>query len=256
MSGLSTDGSIAASEELSHASPKPRMFRRVSSLISYWTDDGLRLRNYARGTALLVHDCELKILSASSSWLRRDELNGDALGLDESATDAAIRRLLDAGMLESMDQPPDVREQALEGWQDWMPSAAFFHLDTRDVRFEKPEKTDVNTDRRLSVDPPPPRDASERPDIALPAIPRRGAIPSVLLRRRSWRRYGKRPLALSELSTLLGLTWGTQLWIHPRDGVRFPMKTSPSGGACHSLEAYVLVSIRARIGSGLVSLPL
>jgi SagB-type dehydrogenase family enzyme len=42
-----------------------------------------------------------------------------------------------------------------------------------------------------------------------------------------------------ELSTLLGLTWGTQKWMQVREDLAFRLKTSPSGGACHSLEVYV-----------------
>jgi len=63
----------------------------------------------------------------------------------------------------------------------------------------------------------------------------------VLLARRSWRRFGSDPIALQDLSALLGLTWGTQRWMKVDARVSVPLKTSPSGGACHSLETYVAV---------------
>jgi SagB-type dehydrogenase family enzyme len=39
---------------------------------------------------------------------------------------------------------------------------------------------------------------------------------------------------------VLGLTWGTHKWLHVGRAT-LPLKTSPSGGASHSLEAYVVV---------------
>src|SRR5262249_55036832 len=69
----------------------------------------------------------------------------------------------------------------------------------------------------------------------------------VLLERRSWRRFGRDPVPLQDLATLLGLTWGVQRWIQLAPGAVVSLKASPSGGACHPIEVYVL----ARRVSGL-----
>ena len=42
------------------------------------------------------------------------------------------------------------------------------------------------------------------------------------------------------MSTLLGLTFGVQGWLHLGDDRWVALKTSPSGGARHSIEAYLL----------------
>ena len=55
----------------------------------------------------------------------------------------------------------------------------------------------------------------------------------------------------AELSSLLGLTWGIQKWFLLDDGVRVPLKTSPSGGGCHSIEAYVAVRSVTGLAPGL-----
>jgi SagB-type dehydrogenase family enzyme len=47
-------------------------------------------------------------------------------------------------------------------------------------------------------------------------------------------------VSLQALSTILGLTYAVQQWVDI-DGERVPLRTSPSGGARHSIEAYVLV---------------
>ncbi len=65
-------------------------------------------------------------------------------------------------------------------------------------------------------------------------------MPSTLLARRTWRRFGAARLAFADLATLLQLTWGVHGWIQVPGLGRFALKTSPSGGARHSIEVYVL----------------
>lgn len=58
--------------------------------------------------------------------------------------------------------------------------------------------------------------------------------------RRTWRRFDTRPVALDDLSTLLDLTFGVRMHGTAYDGHPLVYTTSPSGGACHPCEAYVL----------------
>ena len=59
------------------------------------------------------------------------------------------------------------------------------------------------------------------------------------------------PLALSQLATLLQLTWGVHGWVEVPNLGRFALKTSPSGGARHSIEVYVLARKVAGLRRGL-----
>jgi SagB-type dehydrogenase family enzyme len=79
----------------------------------------------------------------------------------------------------------------------------------------------------------------------LPRPAARGGFPQILRARRTWRRFGSRPVALRELSTLLHLTSGVQQWVTARGEGRVAFKTSPSGGARHPVEVY-LVARRVR----------
>jgi SagB-type dehydrogenase family enzyme len=73
-----------------------------------------------------------------------------------------------------------------------------------------------------------------------------GEFAEVLLARRTWREFSNRALEVSELSTLLWLTCGIQHWVKlPYPIGRVALKTSPSGGARHPLEAYV-AALRVR----------
>jgi SagB-type dehydrogenase family enzyme len=75
--------------------------------------------------------------------------------------------------------------------------------------------------------------------------------PRVLLARRTVRRFGPGRLTLAQLSTLLYLTWGVTGTIRWPGLGRVPVKTSPSGGARHSLEVYVFARRVAGLPAGL-----
>src|SRR5262249_40981006 len=88
---------------------------------------------------------------------------------------------------------------------------------------------------RAHVLPPPP---------ALPrltTVAASGTLQQALNERRTWRQFGPGALSAEQLSTLLGLTWGVQQWMHIEGFGRMPLKTSLSGGARHSIEAYAYV---------------
>jgi SagB-type dehydrogenase family enzyme len=75
--------------------------------------------------------------------------------------------------------------------------------------------------------------------IDLPRV-NHSAFATLARERRTWRRFSSVPVSAGELATLLGLSAGVQKWV--RTGRRrLPLKTSPSGGARHPVEAYVVV---------------
>ncbi len=66
-----------------------------------------------------------------------------------------------------------------------------------------------------------------------------GELATALRARRTWRRYSQKPVTLDELATVLALSAGVQLWVKGAD-IPIPLKTSPSGGARHATEVYVV----------------
>ncbi len=129
----------------------------------------------------------------------------------------------------------------LRGWQ---PLAAAFHYGTRDVDWHRGaqlEAYEQEQERRAKVDPPPdPFKPTQGSGIALPAGPHMGEFAQVLLERRTWRGFGRRAVTRRQLGSLLDLSLGAQMIGTTRAGGDVLFKTSPSGGACHSIEGYVL----------------
>jgi SagB-type dehydrogenase family enzyme len=75
--------------------------------------------------------------------------------------------------------------------------------------------------------------------LQLPRLAPMGEFVQVLLERRTWRQFGRRPLPVTALATLLGFTGGIQKWASLPGNPRVPLKTSPSGGARNPIELYV-----------------
>jgi SagB-type dehydrogenase family enzyme len=123
-----------------------------------------------------------------------------------------------------------------------MPEAAAFHFATRGGRYP----TDpLAHDRTLRVKathnpPPAPTKSVSGSRIPLPPAAAIGQLSETALSRRTWRLFSATGVPLGDLATLLHLTWGVQHWGTVKGQGNVALKTSPSGGARHPVEAYVL----------------
>ena len=137
----------------------------------------------------------------------------------------------------------------------WQPLAAAFHYGTRDVRWRKGAEREAFEDalvRTAAVEPSPsPCKPVTGRGIALPIGPQTGEFAEVLLARRTWRGFGRRRIAKAALGSLLDLSFGAQMAGTARSGGEVLFKTSPSGGARHPVEAYVMVLRVAGVSAGL-----
>jgi SagB-type dehydrogenase family enzyme len=184
------------------------------------------------------HACQL--LDLCHDWTTIEDL-GAANIMPRSALPAEIDRLVSLSLLERSDRPMDPRERAMASLRPWNPAAGFFHTTTRDLPFV-PQRLAARYARAKARHVPPPAAIKryrhvETIDLARPAAD--DDFADVLRARRTWRRYSKTPIAIDQLATMLALAAGVQQWITGAD-VEIPLKTSPSGGARHAIEAYVV----------------
>jgi SagB-type dehydrogenase family enzyme len=137
----------------------------------------------------------------------------------------------------------------------WQPLAAAFHYGTRDVRWRRGAEREAFEDalaRKAGSEPPPPHSKPVRgAGIHLPAGTYAGEFPGVLLARRTWRGFGRKPLSQKQLGALLDLTFGAQMTGIAQSGGEVLFKTSPSGGARHPVEAYVMALRVTGVAPGL-----
>jgi SagB-type dehydrogenase family enzyme len=176
-------------------------------------------------------------LSLLSEWTSAEDLLRRQPDLGTlSSTRALLRKMSSLGLVERD------RDASSWLWEAWSPEAAFFHFGTRGGSYPvDAHDYDVTLRKKAKHDPPPAPTKSvrgRRITLSPPAdVP---GVSSVLRERRTWRNFSQAPVRASDLSTLLQLTWGVQKWGVVRGQSRVPLKTSPSGGARHSIEAYVL----------------
>ena len=196
--------------------------------------------NYATGVKANLPPKACELLNVCDDWTPLEAL-ADAGFVSRATFGATIDRMVTLTLLERSDLPRDPRAEAMDTLGPWNPQAGFFHATTRDVRFASPRVAARYTRTKLKHSPPPAATKRYRNVEAIDLRPPQpdDQFAAVLRARRTWRRYSSLPVTLEEIGTVLALTSGIQRWVKG-DGIEIPLKTSPSGGARHALECYVV----------------
>ena len=224
---------------------KQDYYRRLPHVISYWDHEGLVLENYAVRTRVGVAPEAALLLSAAARWRTVEDFCRRFADFAPASVRESLRLLARHKFLERVRAaaPPRDEPRFLPHWREWTPAAAYFHFTTKDAKFTSDPAKEMRFYRarvRQWPVPPPVKRYSRSRQIALPALARADHFTEVLHARRTWRRFSREPLALADLSALLRLTWGVQQWMQFPVLGRLARKTSPSGGARHPIEAYVV----------------
>jgi len=207
------------------------------------------IRNYASGTASPVNPLVFAVLDLCAEWQTVDALK-DALPALSPVLPKLVKRLIDRSLLIRSDRQEDPRERAMTVLDRWGPEAGFFHTATKNVRFwSRQEATREFRKRHLTEPRPRPKRYPAARRIDLPP-PGDNQFARVARARRTWRRFSTTPVTVEELSTVLGLSAGVQRWVRLGDRDA-PLKTSPSGGACHPIELYVAAREVKGLSAGL-----
>jgi SagB-type dehydrogenase family enzyme len=214
-------------------------YRRSPGLVLYWTARGPACFDTLSTTRSRVSVDIIETLDRLSTWTAVRELIRRDPGLGSPAeVTALLETFVDHGLVQ--------RQSTTSSnwlWQQWSPEAAFFHFGTRDGRYAAaPLEYEAVLRRKAKHAPPPPPTKSMRGRrLALPPVRLHGKLAETLRARRTWRQFGSRPTSIAALASLLHLTFGVQERIMVKGQGRVVLKTSPSGGARHSLEPYLLV---------------
>jgi SagB-type dehydrogenase family enzyme len=179
-----------------------------------------------------------------SDWRTSQEAIAHFRDYTPSSVCSAISQLAKHGLLLPKTSPettPDIR--IAKEWSDWFPEGSF-HFSTKDAPYA--DRSEWSLDRLKSIVPktPQPRfikivKGAERVLLPAPAFLDSEFV-RVLMARETHRRFSRQKLPLETVSQLLSLVWGVTGYRHsPRFGKLFH-KTSPSGGARHPGEVYLM----------------
>jgi SagB-type dehydrogenase family enzyme len=221
--------------------------KRSNCLVFFFQDGNLHCKNYLTGQELEASPTLVLFLAELNRWRSFHDVERSLPQYSAMSIRQGLRQLIRHSAVVIRGGAQASRENSLAGWQTWGVEARFFHFATKDTH-SKPITTDeAKFNRaRACLRPPPPSVKRYRslPRMALPdpGPGLCGQLPEVLLARRTHRSFGTGTVSLEQLSILLRLTWGFTGDIDWPGLGRLPVKTSPSGGARHSLEVYVWCS--------------
>ena len=210
-----------------------------------------------RGDAAEIDAAHIPLLGAMGAvdWVARAELDS-RFGAD------AVDALLSAGLLLAR---PDTDDAPLADGayraQGWHAPAAVAHMAGRWEGIDGPKtmaEQDVDTNEgllRQHGQPPPPQSAAPDQEsdtgIALPPI-LRDEFDALLDTRATCRNYDTAAsVPLDVFSQLMARVFGARGFGHPAPGFDVIKRTSPSGGALHPTECFLIVQRVEGIAPGL-----
>ena len=230
-------------------SPAPRRtarVRRARGVVVYWQHDRLVLENFFERTRVAAPVTALRVLDLCSSPRAMPAIRRALPEFRAAAVNRLVRDLLRLRLLERVGGSRGAAQPApaaMAAWEPWNPAAGFFHFSTRDAAFPKSPADAARLWRKLGPARPMPSPIKRYPGARRIALPDRAApdaFAEVLTARRTWREFAPAPVDLGRLATLLRLTWGVQHWATVPGQGKVALKTSPSGGARHAGEVYVV----------------
>ena len=226
--------------------------RRSPHLVAYWRNGSLRIVNYATRDTSEADPLVCELLNLCGDWRTLPEIEHGLSVAPSPLMPALVARLVSLSLLVRSNRPVDSRVLAMDGLGPWNPEVGFFHTATKDVQFSSPLKARLHAHTTADRSPMP-RPVKRYPratTVSLPRPPANTPFTEVLLARRTSRRYSSVPVTLAELSSILAFSAGVQQWASTDTG-EVPLKTSPSGGARHPIECYVVARTVAGLKPGI-----
>lgn len=219
-----------------------RLVRNPDLLVS-WSDEGLLVKDLGSGRSASASGDALVLLDLFGRP-RTPTAGADALPeYERRSVLRSISTLRGVGLL-IPEREARSRRSRIAAWKDNLASAQY-HLASRDIPFETSHAAIDRFLRARAEEERPPRRfkryrAAARRRLPATAVEKPAALDSVLAARRTVREFSRRPVPLEDLAAVVRGTWGRTGWIDGGPMGRLATKTSPSAGALHPIECYVM----------------
>ena len=225
-------------------------WRRAYSLFTYWIEDRFVIENYRTRHVLTANPIAARVLHIFCDWRSLDNVRRELPEYSAQSIRQSIRQLVSNGLLLTEGSLQAHEDQVLrDAWSSWLPHAGMFHFGTKDMPYTTSDEDTIQRMRSyLKQSPQPAFFKSHSRKLQAPAVPlprpRSNQANSdflrTLLARRTHREFSPHALDLDRLSALLRYTWGVTGFLDSWLLGDLPLKTSPSAGARHPCEVYVL----------------
>lgn len=217
--------------------------RSAACQIAYWDRGALRIANFLTRRTFAANPVTLELIRFFFTTRTIEAALREFRAYSPESVAGAILELIDAQLLLEHDSADGKRDQLLESsWRAWLPEGGF-HFMTKDTPYIG---ADWPIERKIELlpegaAPPQFKTVSGAAAIRLQRYERpRDAFFDTLHARRTHRKFAKGAISLQEVAALLETTWGVQGYLDADIFGKLPYKTSPSGGARHPIEVYLL----------------
>jgi SagB-type dehydrogenase family enzyme len=217
---------------------------RSPNVVAYWRGDRFCLEEFVRRSRITAAPLVVELLAEFGKPRSSRSVARGFLTYTPASVEREIRRLARLGFLVPAADRAARRDVAAE-WKGAFP-AAHFHFAARDVSYmTNPVVRTWHFRRRLAEEPQPAlyKSYPDRPRLPVSddALAEDGmSLKSALERRRTVREFSPRLVPFRDFASVIRWTWGQTGWGDAGILGKLLLKTSPSAGARHPIECYVL----------------
>jgi SagB-type dehydrogenase family enzyme len=215
----------------------------ASCQIAYWQDGRLRIANYLTGRTFAANLMTLEVIRFFFTPGTIQDAFVEFRTYTRESVARAILKLIDAQLLLEYGSAEWERDKLVESsWKPWLPEGGF-HFMTKNTPYVPADWSVEKKMKALPATPAPPqfKTIPEADSIGLPSHEiDRDTFFETLHTRRTHRNFARGKVSLDNVAQLLQTTWGVQGYIQTNLFGRLPYKTSPSGGARHPGEVYLM----------------
>ena len=230
-------------------------WRRATSIFSYWLAGQFVIEEYRTRALLSANPITTRVLHVFGDWRSLEEAHRELPEYSHRSLGRSIQQLVREGLLLREGSPQAKQDERFaSSWSSWLPHAGILHFGTKDTPYTTSE---AQTTKRMRAY----LKQSPQPDFFKPSHGNALSLPeaqladsefsAVLLERRTHREFLPGELELKDLSALLFYTWGVTGFLDAGILGPLPRKTSPSAGARHPCEVYVLARRVTNLAPGL-----
>jgi len=211
--------------------------------LAYWENGSLRIVNYLTRRTFSANPITLEVIRFFFTPRTIQDALLEFDSYDEESVAQTITKLIEAQLLLEHGSPDWEQDNLVESsWKPWLPEGGF-HFLTKDAPYVEGDWTPEQRAATVPATPAPPqfKRIEGADSVALPSHePEPDSFFETLRTRRTHRTFSKGGVSLDQVSRLLRLTWGIQGYLESKAFGWLPVKTSPSGGARHPVEVYLM----------------
>lgn len=218
--------------------------KRSSTLIFYYNDGQFVGENYLTGKLTIVNSPVLGILDSLDDFIDYEEFLSKFSHVPK--IEVLVNSLIERQIIVENSSEIIELENQIDKWE-WGLPARYYHSTTNYVNFEANNELVYDKLDEKSISYPPPSPYLEIAEInysklIFPSETLQGRIHEVLMTRRTCRAFKNAPILEQQLSDILYYTFGKTDEYSGGGMGDVIFKTSPSGGARHHAEVFVVIN--------------